>query len=87
VHTYVVTATLDNRSENSPAFQAALSKFGCHILGRFGIPLPDCEHGIVVFVINSEPEVAQAMKAELETIPGTRINYMQVLDQPSGCNC
>lgn len=83
VNTYVVAATIDNRSENSPAFQAALTRFGCHILGRFGIPLPDCEHGIVVLVIKSEPEVADNMKQELEAIPGTSINYMQVLEEHS----
>lgn len=80
MNTYVVSACIDNRSENSPVFQEALSKFGCDILGRFGIPLPDCSNGIVVFVVNGDEDIVKAMKNDLEAIPGTVINHMQVMD-------
>lgn len=80
MNTYVVAATIDNRSENSPAFQAALSEFGCQILGRFGIPIPDCDHGLVNFVLHSDEEAVRAMKSNLEAIPGTTIEYMRVME-------
>lgn len=79
MNTYVMSAYLDNRSENSPAFQEALTKFGSNILGRFGVPHPDRNNGIVVFVVHGEDSVVKEMKTELEAVPGTVIQNMQVM--------
>ncbi|MGE5380093.1 MAG: hypothetical protein ACM3NT_03390 [Methylocystaceae bacterium] len=78
MNTYVVSACIDNRSENSPDFQAVLSQFSCQIRGRLGIPLPECRNGIVVFVIDGDEELMKRMESQLEAVPGTSINYMTV---------
>jgi len=88
MNTYIMSVCIDNRCENSPLFQTALSKYGCHLLGRFGIPLPDGRDGIVVLVVLSEEDLIKDLKSELEAISGITTNYMLAMDAPSGnCGC
>ncbi|MBT9134858.1 MAG: hypothetical protein DDT37_01312 [Firmicutes bacterium] len=77
----IVGLLVDQRAEHAPDVQRILSDFGRCVLGRFGIPAHDENHGLITLVMECDEETSRQLIQRLEQIPALSLNHMQVTRQ------
>jgi putative iron-only hydrogenase system regulator len=74
----IVGILVDQRAEHAPEVQRVISDFGRCVLGRFGIPSPDDNHGLITLVMECDEETSRQLIGRLASIPAVSLNHMQV---------
>lgn len=78
----VMGVSIDLRSAHAPKVQEVLTKYGCLIKTRLGLHETDekscSEHGILLLQLRGDDEDIVALKCELSSIEGVRVNLMKV---------
>jgi hypothetical protein len=76
---------VDHRTERIPAVQDVLTKFGCNIRLRLGIPEADSVScslgGIILIDVFGTPEQVEGCYRELGALPGVALQRMDFLEE------
>ena len=67
---------VEERAKVAPEVQEVITKFGCEILCRMGIPGPEKKNGLIALVIESDLEKLMKFRRELEAISGLRVQTL-----------
>ena len=77
---YILAVKINERNENSMAVQKVLTKHGCEIRARLGLPQQDTDSctdaGLLILQVCSDDETMDNMTAELNDIPSVKAKYM-----------
>lgn len=78
----IMGVVIDLRSKNAQKVQEVLTKHGCIIKIRLGlheVSEEECtEHGLVILNLMNKQKEIDALKEELLSIDGVRVNVMSV---------
>jgi hypothetical protein len=79
---YVLAVKINERAENSLSVQQILTKHGCEIRARLGLPQQDMSSctdvGLLILQICSDDKTMDNMTAELNGIPSVKAKYMSM---------
>jgi len=77
---YILAIKVDERSENSTKIQKVLTKHGCEIRARLGLPQQDMNSctdiGLLILQVCSDDKMMKDMTAELNEITSVKAKYM-----------
>ncbi len=74
----IVGIRLDDRSDHASSVQKVLTNYGDQIVGRFGIPTPDKQDGLIAVVIEAESSDVQCLTDDLRKIDGVIANSLNL---------
>jgi len=78
----IVGILVDNRPDHAPLVQRVISDFGQCILGRFGIPDPCGENGLITLVMECDSETRNQLQKRLTDLATVSFNSMCVKRNP-----
>lgn len=70
--TFLVGLQVPNRADLAPAVQSIITKYGDNIMGRFGLPSPDKEKGLIVLLMQ-EAAAVDRLTADLAEMADLQI--------------
>ncbi|MBS3936957.1 MAG: hypothetical protein KGZ50_00085 [Peptococcaceae bacterium] len=74
----IVGIIVNNKPEHAPTVQRVISDFGPCILGRFGIPDPSSDNGLITLVMECNAETRHQLQSRLEDLGTVSFNSMCV---------
>lgn len=78
----IMGIVIDLRSKNAQKVQEVLTKHGCIIKTRLGlheVSETECtEHGLVILTLMNKEKEIEALKEELLSMEGVRVNIMSI---------
>lgn len=66
----IVGILVDERGERAPEVQEVITQFGSEIIGRFGVPSPAKEKGLITLAMEAERTKVEKLVGQLKTIEG-----------------
>jgi|LFRM01.1.fsa_nt_gb putative iron-only hydrogenase system regulator len=69
----LVSILVDERGERAPRVQEVVTEFGSEIIGRFGVPSPSKEKGLITLAMEAERARVDQLVGKLKTIEGVEI--------------
>lgn len=73
----LVGILVDHRGEMAPQVQEVITRFGTEIIGRFGVPSPSKEKGLITLVMEAESGEVQELTNGLKKIEGIEVQWAQ----------
>jgi putative iron-only hydrogenase system regulator len=73
----LVGILVDDRGEIAPKVQEVITHFGTDIIGRFGVPSPSKEKGLITLIMESEPADVRELASGLEKIEGVEVQTIE----------
>lgn len=77
----IVGVLVDERGERAPRVQEVITQFGSEIVGRFGVPSPSKEKGLITLTMEAEKSEVDQMVKELKAIDGVEVETMEFKNQ------
>lgn len=74
----IVGIRIDDRDDRAPQVQKVLTSYGTKIIGRFGIPRPNKEDGLIAVIVEADSDDVRQMTADLKRISGVTVNAMNL---------
>jgi putative iron-only hydrogenase system regulator len=74
----IVGIRVDGRGDHATHVQHVLTSYGTKIIGRFGVPAPDKEDGLIAIVMKAEESDIKSLSEDLSNIEGVSVNSMDV---------
>jgi len=78
----IIGIIVNNRPEHAPTVQRVISDFGQCILGRFGIPDPSSENGLITLVMECDSKTSTELQRRLQELETVSFNSMCVKRSP-----
>ncbi len=73
---------IGGRSHQATQVQESLTKHGCSIRTRLGLhetsPNYCAEDGLVILELANNPDDIEALKSDLEKLPGVTVHYLEI---------
>ena len=69
---------VDDRDDHAICVQKVLTEYGQKIIGRFGVPAPDENDGLIAVVMKANANEIQNFSSDLGKIDGVAVNSMKV---------
>ena len=69
---------VDDRDDHAICVQKILTEYGEKIIGRFGVPAPDENDGLIAVVMKANANEVKDFSSDLRKIDGVAVNSMQV---------
>jgi putative iron-only hydrogenase system regulator len=73
----LVGIMVDDRDEIAPKVQEVITHFGTDIIGRFGVPSPSKEKGLITLAMEAEPADVQELASCLKKIEGVEVQTIE----------
>ena len=74
----IIGIRVDDRDDHADSVQKVLTQYGSQITGRFGIPTPDKEDGLITIVMEADTSEVHRLTNDLLRIEGVVVNSMRV---------
>lgn len=74
----IVAIRVDHRDDHALEVQKVLTEYGETIIGRFGVPAPGENDGLIAVVMKADPKDVQDFSSDLGKIEGVTVYSMQV---------
>jgi putative iron-only hydrogenase system regulator len=69
----LVGLLVDGRGEIAPQVQETITHYGTEIIGRFGVPSPSKEMGLITLVMETESSQVEELTSRLTSIEGVEV--------------
>ena len=76
----LVGLLVDDRGEMAPQVQEIITQYGTEIIGRFGVPSPSKEMGLITLVMETESGQIEELRSQLTSIEGVEVQVASFLE-------
>lgn len=78
MNTHVIAIRMEDRCNFAPKLQEVLTKYGCEIKVRLGVP-DVCEpKGLILLVVQADEQTREKILPDLRGVPGTAVKAMSL---------
>ena len=74
----IIGIRVDDRDDHATSVQKVLTNYGNKIIGRFGVPAPDENDGLIAIVMHADAHDVKSISSDLRNIDGVAVNSMNV---------
>ena len=74
----IIGIRVDHRHDHAPIVQQVLTNYGSKIIGRFGVPDPNDDDGLVTVIMHAEQSDIATIVGDLRNITGVSANSMRL---------
>ncbi len=74
----IIGIRVDDRDDHASSVQKVLTNYGNKIIGRFGVPAPEENDGLIAIVMNADANDVQRISSDLRNINGVAVSSMNL---------